>query len=80
MCLHVDAHVSVGIGYIKRVRDMARPKATEKQKSYIRVLQMKNNFKVARATPGNYLDNMSKERASEWIQLLLDGKDPKNLS
>lgn len=56
-----------------------REKATEKQKSYIRVLQKKNKLKMAGAHPGNYLDFMSKERASQWIQLLLEGKDPKNL-
>lgn len=57
-----------------------REKATEKQKSYIRVLQKRNRIKVAKATPGNYLDFMSKERASEWIQLLLEGRNPKNLN
>lgn len=56
-----------------------REKATEKQKSYIRGLQRRNSLRVARSTPGNYLDFMSKERASQWIQLLLEGKDPKNL-
>ncbi len=57
-----------------------REKATEKQKNYIRSLQKKNNLRVARRTSGNYLDFMSKERASEWIQLLLEGKNPKNLN
>lgn len=56
-----------------------RPKATEKQKSYIRALQRQNGLRVARRSEGNYLDFMSKERASEWIKILLDGKDPKNL-
>lgn len=56
-----------------------REKATEKQKSYIRVLQKRNKIKVAKTTPGNYLDFMSKERASEWIQHLLEGRNPKNL-
>lgn len=56
-----------------------RAKATEKQKDYIRGLQRRNGLKVAKRTPGNYLDFMSKEKASEWIQLLLAGKDPKNL-
>lgn len=58
---------------------LMREKATEKQKSFIRVLQKKNRLRVAKATPGNYLDFMSKEKASEWIEHLLAGRDPKHL-